>query len=220
MVLNRQNLRFTIILGIMIYILSQKLFSEKNITTIGPGFIIIIALIISSLFAYQIRFNTNNHIIQLPFTVKERTRYEYLVIFYTFISTTIFYILFVLVILGLVALIGDIDITDGEQVDVNYWKDLYQFSHYMFIIALFMPFSYVRESVKKYMIAAGVLLTYTVFHLIIYKLASGHLMLNTLITDEVIKLQGHQILIIIMLLLSIASIYGSYRFSLRLKKLK
>ena len=220
MVLNRQNLMFSLVIGILVYILSQKMFSNNNTTTLGPGLILIIALIVTSLFAYQIRFNSNNHIIQFPFTVKERTRYEYLMIIYTVITAMLFFIFFVLVVLGLIALIGEIDITDGEEVDVNHWKDLYQLIHYIFIVSLFMPFSYIRESVKKYIYAIGILLAYTLVHLVIYKIASGHFMYNTLITDEVIKIQGHQILITIMLLLSVASIYGSYRFSLHLKQYK
>lgn len=220
MTLNKRHLGYVFIFTLLYHYLTNKFFQESNSLVMGPSLIFIVAVFIISLYAHQMKFESNNPIYQFPLTIKEKTKYEYVSVFVTFIAAQLFLALFGFILLGIFALFGDVNIVDGEESFLSFWTDAYAVAHHLFIMSLVMPLSYISSNKKKFIYGTVFLLIIAMMNAAVYFVATGNLLLTTSLLLEITKISFYKPLIIGLFLLSIVSVYVSYRKSLSINRYK
>ena len=100
--------------------------------------------------------------------------------------------------------------TDGGIIIATFWTESYGIAHHLFIFSLMMPLSYV-ESRKKSFGLLGVLLNV---------IATGGLEIKVPITSVIYDVPYYQVLIIGILVLSVLSVFLSYKKSVQLTMYK
>jgi hypothetical protein len=211
--LNRKSLGFSAVF-VMVYIfLTSTFFNESGSWTLGPSTLFIISLFTMSLYAHQTRFDPTNPMYQFPLTSRERTKYEYMSVIVVFLGTTVVLMIFGLAIVGIFALFGHVNVTEGEEVVSSFWTDAYSMSHHFLIFALMMPLSYLESSKKKYIIGLACAMVISFIHFSVYFAATGSLSLSTPITTELVNIPYYQIVVIAFLAISVATIFMSYKKS-------
>jgi hypothetical protein len=213
MILNKRHLGYAFLFVIIYHYMTNKFFEGSNSWVMGPSLIFIVAVFMVSIYAHQMKFESNNPIYQFPLTIKQKTRYEYITVFVTYIAAQLFLVLIGLIFLGIFALLGDVSVTDGEEVTSSFWTDAYAVSHHLFIMALVMPLSYISSNKKKFIYGLIFAIIIFMMNAIIYLLATGNVSLSTSILLELTNISFYKPLVIGLLSLSMISVYVSYRKS-------
>ncbi len=218
--LNRKGLGFSAIFVVVYIFLTSAFLSENGSWTMGPSTFFIFSLFTMSFYAHQMRFESTNPMYQFPLTSREKTKYDYISVFVVFIGLSIALVLLGLVFLGIFELLGDVSITDGEEVTTNFWTDSYNIAHHLFIVALMMPLSYLESNKKKYILGFVFALMISLIHYVIYFAATGSLSILNPVTAELINLPNYQFIVIGILIISIVSTVFSYKKSVLMNSYK
>jgi len=213
---NRKHLGFSTVFVVIYVFLTSSFFGENGSWVMGPSTFFIVSLFIMSMYAHQIRFESTNPMYQFPLTAKERTKYEYINIFVVFIGVLIFMVLFGLLILGVFALFGNVDITDGEEVTSSFWVDAYNIAHHLLIASFMMPLSYVESKKIKYILGFLSAIMISLIHIVVYFIATGSLSISTSINSEIYNLPHYQFIVMSVLILSIIALMLSYKKSVKM----
>jgi hypothetical protein len=208
-------------LGSMLFVIlhmfiGNLFLSEPGVTTVGLSALFMMAVFIMSGYARQMRFDPLCPIWDYPMTTKERVTYVYISIFVTFLGTLLFFIVVGLLIGGLVTLLGNVLVTEGESIQENIAGDLYTIGWNLLMMSWVFPLSYVEKDRNRTVL---VFLGYVVFGL-------SNLVLGTLLTGKLffrndvrLLFVGQElalVLTILFVMLGILSIFFSYRAALRM----
>ena len=218
--LNKRNLGFAFIFALLYHYLTNRLFQASDTWSMGPSLIFIVSVFIMSIYAHQMKFEPSNPIYHFPLTSKEKTRYEYISVFITFIGAQLFLILMGFIFLGIFALLGDVSITDGAETTSSFWTDAYAMSHHLLIMALMMPLAYIGSNKKRFIFGLLFVLIIFLINLSVYYIATGNLSLSTSLLAEITTISFYKPLVIGMLLISVISVFISYLKSVSINSYK
>lgn len=110
--------------------------------------------------------------------------------------------------------------TDGGIITATFWIESYGNAHHLFIFSLMMPLSYVESTRKKYLFGLLGVLALTLLNVIMYFLATGGLEIKVPITSVIYDVPYYQVVIIGILVLSVLSVFLSYKKSVQLTMYK
>jgi hypothetical protein len=212
---NRMGFGYAMLFIIVYLVQWNLLFSEPGVTSIGLGFLFLFSIFTISVYAIQTRFDPTNPLYQYPLVAKERVKYEYISVVFVFLATVLLLVLFMYLIIGLVALFGSIDMTDGNVVPANAMGDLYVVVHYLFLFAFVMPLSYLESVRKRFVFGFVVFVLSSLMHIIVLLSLTGSVQRGDM-RQAFLGASEATILVPVLLSLALTSLYASYRLSVKM----
>ncbi|MCF7932022.1 MAG: ABC-2 transporter permease [Acholeplasmataceae bacterium] len=205
------------IIFVILYMIQWNLFfSEEDTTSIGAPILFILAVFAMSVYAYQARTEPTTPIYQFPITAKERTRYDYENVLFVFVGTIVFALLFFGSIIGLIALLGNAELTEGEETVMTILGDLFGFSHLLFVFGLVMPLSYVIDTKRRYLLGGLFVMISSVMPIIVSVSMTGKILPKLDLRTVIHEMPYSFVIIPILFVLSVISVLVSCRISERM----
>lgn len=212
---NRMGFGYALVF-IALYIVQWNiLFSEPGVTGIGTGPVFLFAVFTMSVYAIQLRFEPMDPLYQYPLVAKERVKYEYMSVVFVFLATVLILILFMYLLIGLVALFGSIDMTDGKVVPANTMGDLYVVWHNLCLFAFYMPLSYLESVRKRFVLGFIVFVLSSLMHVIVLLSLTGHVERGDM-RAAFLDSSRASIMVPVLLVFGLAALWASYRISVRM----
>jgi hypothetical protein len=189
----------------------------EGFSVIGPSFVLLISIFAVG-FSQAQALNEPDVLFRMPFTAKERVKYYYIHIFVVFsIGYLVFVVLLWLLFLMLSFLsasIPGIEILPSEEGLIHYAGDLYSLAFTLFQFALYSSIGFIKSSKKRYLFIFLATLIIISTHGIILSIYQGSLGLYSVY--ESLSPTGMDLyLSIVLLLMSIGSLYLSYFLNLK-----
>lgn len=216
--LTKKGLGFMFVFIILYIIQTDVFFTDTNEFELGYSFIILISLYVISMYAYQIRFNPTHPIYQFPISSKQRVKYDYIGVFFSFISLTVILTLFGISVVGLFVLFGTN--IEGNPVDDTFtiFGTMYQTAYLFIIISIVMPLSYISSNKYRYLIGITSFIILGLVNFMVIWILSGELFISGDIKIMIDKASYGYIVAIGFFVFSILAIYQSYKISSNLNK--
>jgi len=206
-------LAFTI-LNIIIY---DKFITMTDMFTVGFAVIFIWTLFVSIYYAYLTHTNPTHAIYQFPLTAKERVRNHYISPMFLFVVVSLGLVLFGFTMVGLFSLFGN---TEGDTLTDPFYLEgtIYSLGYLLIIYSIYMPTSFMLDKKKRYIVGAAGLLLLTVFNYLVVLIVTGSFELSWSIPVFMENSSGGLLVSIAVLVISLLTVFGSYKYSLRIVK--
>lgn len=206
-------LSFTI-LNIVVY---DKFITMTDMNTVGFAVIFIWTLFVSIYYTYLTHTNPTHAIYQFPLTAKDRVRNHYISPIFMFIVFSLGIVLFGFTMVGLFSLFGN---TDSDTMTDPFYLEgtIYSLSYLLIIYSIYMPTSFMLDKRKRYIIGAVGLLFLTLLNYLIVLIITGSLELSLSIPIFMEDSSVGLLVSIVVLVISLFAVFGSYKYSVRIVK--
>lgn len=210
--LAEKSLALFMLMAILTVALGNLILSGfDSATVMGPSFILLVIILAFSTSQSE-ALNHPDILLSLPFTARERVRYYYWHIGFSFILALLIFSGIIYLGLGLLLLLDSASVTPGEEGIIHISGDLYSVAITLVQLALYSVIGFFSGVKKRLIVLTIMLLTLTLFHVLALYLLTGQW--GIFDAYEVLDSRGNILGTSILTGLSVGLVYLSFRYSL------
>lgn len=211
--LAEKSLALFMLMAIWAVALGNLILSGFDSATVrGPSFILLVIILVLSSSQSE-ALNHPDILLSLPFTARERVRYYYWHIGFSFILAYPIFLGIIYLGLGLLSLFVDsASVTPGEEGIIHISGDLYSVAITLVQLALYSVIGFFSGVKKRLIVLTIMLFTLTLFHVLALYLLTGQW--GIFDAYEVLDSRGNILGTSILTGLSVGLVYLSFRYSL------